>query len=240
MLRLTLIFLVAVTSAPGAVMMAMSYVGDSGNPDGGLGSRGGVSYDYYIGTYEVTNSQYTEFLNNKAASDPYSLYNTQMSSSTHGGISRSGTTGSYTYSTKVGMENKPVAFVSFWDAARFSNWLTNGQGNGDTETGVYLLNGNTSPNISAVNRNMTAWNAGGFAIPTEIDTIVMRGGSFEARGDQFLQPDYFNDQAPTNGSDVSFGFRVSSLEPIPEPAASALLVGLVGLIATIGRRMHLK
>ncbi|MBN2473064.1 MAG: SUMF1/EgtB/PvdO family nonheme iron enzyme, partial [Pirellulales bacterium] len=28
--------------------------------------------------------------------------------------------------------------VSFWDAARFCNWLHNGQGNGDTESGAYL------------------------------------------------------------------------------------------------------
>ena len=31
------------------------------------------------------------------------------------------------------MGNKPVNYVSFWDAARFANWLTNGQGSGGTE-----------------------------------------------------------------------------------------------------------
>jgi hypothetical protein len=32
-----------------------------------------------------------------------------------------------------------VNFVSIWDAMRFANWLHNGQGSGDTETGAYTL-----------------------------------------------------------------------------------------------------
>ncbi len=72
-----------------------------------------------------------------------------MNSSTHGGITRAGSSGSYTYSVKSGFGNKPVNFVSFWDAARFTNWLTNGQGTGDTETGAYdLTNGTAITNIT--------------------------------------------------------------------------------------------
>jgi len=37
-----------------------------------------------------------------------------------------------------------VTYVSWFDAARFSNWLVNGQGIGGTETGAYTLNGATS------------------------------------------------------------------------------------------------
>ena len=39
-------------------------------------------------------------------------------------------------------DNRPVNYVSFWDAARFSNWLHNGQGSGDTESGAYVNIGN--------------------------------------------------------------------------------------------------
>ena len=54
-------------------------------------SCGSVSYSYYISKYEVTNAQYAEFLNAKAASDPLGLYNTSMgSNATFGGITRSG------------------------------------------------------------------------------------------------------------------------------------------------------
>ena len=37
----------------------------------------------------------------------------------------------------------PVIFVSWYDALRFANWLHNGQGSGDTETGAYTLDGGT-------------------------------------------------------------------------------------------------
>jgi formylglycine-generating enzyme len=43
------------------------------------------------------------------------------------------------YSAKTDMGNKPVNFVTFYDSIRFANWLHNGQGSGDTETGAYTL-----------------------------------------------------------------------------------------------------
>jgi formylglycine-generating enzyme required for sulfatase activity len=56
-------------------------------------------------------------------------------------IIRNGISGNYSYSVASGYENRPVNYVSYWSAARFTNWLQNGQGNGDTETGAYTLNG---------------------------------------------------------------------------------------------------
>lgn len=121
-------------------------VGNAGNaadPSTGLGA---VGYEYQIGKYEVTNAQYAEFLNAKAATDTYSLYNPN-SAFVNLGINRSGSSGSYSYSVTTGMENRPVALVSWFDAARFTNWLANGQGAGDTETGSYTLNGAMSGTI---------------------------------------------------------------------------------------------
>jgi hypothetical protein len=60
-----------------------------------------------------------------------------------GGIEQTGADGSYSYSVKAGFENLPVTYVSFYDALRFANWLNNGQGSADTETGAYLLLGGT-------------------------------------------------------------------------------------------------
>ncbi|QYK49091.1 MAG: SUMF1/EgtB/PvdO family nonheme iron enzyme [Phycisphaeraceae bacterium] len=115
-------------------------IGNPGNaPDPFTGNLyGSVAYTYNIGQTEVTNAQYAAFLNAKAASDPFDLYNTNMAGSV-GGITRSGSPGSYTYSTVSGRANNPVNFVSFWDACRFANWLHNGQSDGDTETGAYTL-----------------------------------------------------------------------------------------------------
>ena len=116
---------------------------------------GSVPYGYRISKYEVTNTQYVEFLNAKAASDPLGLYNTSMTSSSDGGITRTGIAGSYGYSVKIGMADKPVNYVSFYDSVRFANWLHNGQGIGDTETGAYtLLGGTATPsNGTTVARN---------------------------------------------------------------------------------------
>jgi formylglycine-generating enzyme required for sulfatase activity len=118
-------------------------VGDPGNAcdpqvDGCYGS---VGYDYRIGKYEVTNAQYAEFLNAVAATDSYELYNTNMADTTTylGGITRSGSSGSYTYSAIGGRGEMPVGYVSFYDSLRFANWLHNGQGSGDTETGAYTI-----------------------------------------------------------------------------------------------------
>ena len=59
------------------------------------------------------------------------------------------------YTAKPNMGDKPVNFVSWYDAIRFANWLNNGQGDGDTETGAYtLLGGTPTPsNGSSITRN---------------------------------------------------------------------------------------
>ncbi|MBM4090418.1 MAG: formylglycine-generating enzyme family protein [Planctomycetes bacterium] len=99
---------------------------------------------YAIGKYEGTAGQHTPFLNAVAATDTYGLYNTSMTDTRGCQIVRSGSSGSYTYSVAADRANRPVNYVSFWDAARFVNWLHNGQGNGDTESGVYVNVGNQS------------------------------------------------------------------------------------------------
>ena len=118
------------------------------------GCFGGVAETYVIAKHEVTNAQYAEFLNAKAASDPFALYSVNMSAGV-GGITRSGSSWSFTYSVKPGREDMPVNWVSFYDALRFVNWLSNGQGSGDRETGAYtLLGGRPEPsNGTRVTRN---------------------------------------------------------------------------------------
>ena len=125
---------------------------------------GRVAYAYNIGKYEVTAGQYTTFLNAKAKTDTYGLYVVNMWSDVFGcKIRQSGTSGSYTYSVAADYANRPVNYVSFWDAARFTNWLSNGQGNGDTETGAYTLNGYNGNEGRTITRNSGAK----FFVPTE-------------------------------------------------------------------------
>ena len=61
-------------------------------------------------------------------------------------IKRTGTSGSYSYGVPSAWANRPVNFVSFWDACRFTNWMHNGQPTGlqdsaTTERGAYTLDG---------------------------------------------------------------------------------------------------
>ena len=143
---------------------------------------GGVDYAYNIGKYEVTAGQYAEFLNAVAATDTYGLYNAEMDSSPRGcQITRHGISGSYTYdfsggtievpgSTASDWENRPVGDVGWGDAARFTNWLHNGQGNGDTEDGAYNLSG-THPyyNPDGSISDLTALRAALTAVNREVD-----------------------------------------------------------------------
>jgi hypothetical protein len=108
------------------------------------GCYGAIAYDYQISKYEVTNAQYTEFLNAVADTDTNALYNPKMDSSFFGGITQSGSPESFSYSVKTGFADKPVGFVSFNDSLRFANWLQNGQltgaqDNTTTEDGAYTI-----------------------------------------------------------------------------------------------------
>ena len=63
---------------------------------------------------------------------------------------------------KAGFEDKPVVYVSFWDALRFSNWLNNGQGSGDTETGAYTIT------VDGITNNTVTRNPGAITfLPSE-------------------------------------------------------------------------
>jgi formylglycine-generating enzyme required for sulfatase activity len=131
-------------------------VGDPGNAADSTG-YGSVNYQYRIGQYEVSLTQYTAFLNAVAATDSYGLYNSIMASNLDiAGISRSGSSGSYNYSV-IGSGNRPVTYVSWFDAARFANWMNNGATIGaSTETGAYTLNG-ASSGVILKNPGATWW-----------------------------------------------------------------------------------
>jgi sulfatase modifying factor 1 len=186
----------AIAAAGANITIQTVTVGDVGNAADTTG-YGAVNYQYSIGRYEVTNAQYAAFLNAKAATDAYGLYNTDMAG-TSGGITRSGSSGSYTYSTVGGRENWAVNYVSFWDAARFSNWLQNGQGNGDTETGTYTLTASGITNNTVTRNPGSTWaiasedewykaayykggglNAGYWLYPTQSDSITTAMANYE-------------------------------------------------------------
>ncbi|MEI8195968.1 MAG: SUMF1/EgtB/PvdO family nonheme iron enzyme [Phycisphaerae bacterium] len=162
----------------GSASLTMVPVGNPGNAADPynphspyLGPFGSVGYTYNVGKYDVTAAQYTAFLNAVASTnDSYNLYNLSMATGNLAacGIIRTPVTGGYSYSVDTQHQNYPVNNVSWGDAARFCNWLSNGQptgieGNGTTETGSYTLNGVTDfGGLMAITRNPGAT----YVIPT--------------------------------------------------------------------------
>lgn len=176
----------------------MEYVtiGNPGNAADPLTGYGAVSYVYQIGKYEVTNAQYVEFLNAKGASNSGSIYNSNMAST---GITQVGSSGSFTYNVTGTLANRPVVFVSWFDAARFANWMMNGQGSGDMETGAYTLNGATSGIITA---NIGA----SVYIPTEDEWY--KAAYYSAANTSYSL--YPNGQNTISTADANYGNSVGS------------------------------
>ena len=166
-------------NAVGIINYELVSVGNPNNASDNTGF-GAVDHNYKIGKYEVTIAQYTAFLNAVATTDPYGLWNQSMLVASIQGISRTGTSGSYSYSvmntssfSTTSSANMPITGVSWFNAARFANWMANGQPSGvedstTTENGAYNLNGAKSGAAVAknpINPNTAA--APSYYIPTE-------------------------------------------------------------------------
>jgi sulfatase modifying factor 1 len=146
-----------VTPALAVINIDYVPVGNPGNAADTTG-YGAVAYAYQIGKYEVTNAQYGAFLNavDPSGANANGIYNTNMGSSSNarGGITyTAGAASGAKYTLRTSMGDKPVNYVSWYDAARFANWMMNGQGSGSTESGAYTLSGNTgiiTKNVGAI------------------------------------------------------------------------------------------
>ena len=157
---------VPVLAAP--ITYEMVTVGNPGNAnDTGGTQNGAVAYSYQIGKYDVTIGQYTSFLNaaDPNGTNPNGIYNSSMGTDLIiAGIAyTSGASAGSKYaviSNGGNSSNRPITYVSWFDAARFSNWMTNGQGSGSTETGAYTLGNATTGPAVAVNAGAA------FYIPT--------------------------------------------------------------------------
>ncbi len=131
-------FASAATITHGGTSIDMDFVtiGDPGNADDDTGC-GGVDYTYQIGTYEVTADQWAAVI----AAD-----------------SNVGNAGNWT-----GLQ--PNAGTSWYEAAKFCNWLTSG----DASLGVYTFTGSiTTPTGVTIDRSGAAATYGTiYYLPTE-------------------------------------------------------------------------
>jgi sulfatase modifying factor 1 len=158
-LAMMLVIALATAASADPITLEMVHVGNPGNaaytgnpviPEG----VGAVNHYYLIGKTEVTNTQYAAFLNAVGQTNTNGIYNANMGTSsagTFGGIVQSGTAGAYTYTVTSGFENKPVNWVTWFSAARFVNWLQNGQPvdatGASVNSGAYNVGSATSGNL---------------------------------------------------------------------------------------------
>lgn len=126
-----------------------------------------VNDEYRIMKYEVTIATYCDFLNAVAKIDIHNLYDKRMR------IVRDGFTTRFTYKPKKGYNNHPVTYINFFRAARFTNWLHNGNPDGKqikgvTEDGAYDMTGYMSTHSAAAKfwiPSVEEWNKAAYYDP---------------------------------------------------------------------------
>ena len=131
-------------------------IGDRSN-ESDTNQYGSVTYEYKVGTYEITNAQYADFLNAVAVRDPNGLYSSLMQ------INRFGEADNYFYIVKSGFENHPIVGVLYINALRFINWIHNKKPSGfqsrlTTEDGAYSIldDNDVLKSVATVTRNSWA------------------------------------------------------------------------------------
>ena len=213
----------ALSGTASAVNIDLVTVGNPGNaPDTRYATPGygAVGYTYQMGKFEVSAREYTAFLNAVAKTDPYGLYHTYMDPAVYVygcNIKQSGNSGNYTYTVGNGSPddvtnwgNRPVNCVTWGDAARFANWLTNDQKSGTltgdpaqdgplTEDGSYHLHGEmNNEEIMAVERIRGEDRLPGkkyYCLPTE---------------DEWYKAAYYNKGEETPGGELYWDYPTRS------------------------------
>ncbi len=152
-------FLGAVCAPSSAASFSWAAIGNTNNAADPATNLGSVTEVFQISKTEVTNAQYAEFLNgvDPTGGNALQLYANDMAG-TFGGILNNGAIDGARYLVKTGQGQEPVSNVSWFDSIRFINWLHNGQGNANTESGAYtLLGGTPTPsNAATISRHVDA------------------------------------------------------------------------------------
>jgi len=187
---------------------------------------GVVTYPYRINAYEITNSQYSVFLNSIATglSSISGLYKASMNTSDVGGIIRSGdgSTTAYSYHVKNNMENKPVVFVDYISSLRFINWLSNGAPSGTgvpigvTEYGSYTIGGGPGgTDLVTKNRDqnywlptLNEWHKAAYYSPLDVESDSQASCVVIRRGEPF---EYSNAEPFVSGTGLVAALTVSGL-----------------------------
>jgi len=181
---------------------------------------GAVDYEYRIGKYEVTAGQYCEFLNavDPNGSNAHGLYNDTNSYGCqitwNAGASTYDFTGAPSGSASD-WENRPVNYVSWYDAAMFANWLTTGsihQGAYDTSSSAGWGDSDAR-NYTGIDRAGAISTYGKvYVIPTEDEWYKAAyhkndedtGNYFDYPTSSNTAPGYVDDDGELSGTSIVF------------------------------------
>ncbi len=224
----------SVAPAYGEVIVDFAAVGHAGNAADTTGF-GAVNYNYGISKFEITCGQYVEFLN---AVDPTGANSLGLFGSFAGsafnnvGRIPERPDGSK-YST--GAPDLPVQNVSWYSAIRFVNWLNNGQGNADTETGSYtLLGGTATPaNALSITRNPGAT----IYLPTEDEWY--KAAYYNPQASSYFEYPTSSNTAPTasaptsNPNSANWGFGTGFLTPVGAYGGTVSPYGLFDMAGNV-------
>ena len=209
----TVAFVAAPSLVLGEVKTDVVRVGNAGNAADTSG-LGGTSYEFFMSKFVVTNDEYALFLNAVAKNgDPYGLYHPGMTFHKLGGITRHGAgteSSPFSYRVKPGMGSMPVNFVSYFDAVRFANWMTNGYLMSGTEWGSYTItdggpdSGNVGPRTGS----------GPWVVPTE---------------DEWYKAAYYDPAKNGNGGYWQYATRRDE-SPVP---AGRMLAGIIAEVGSL-------
>jgi len=262
-------FVVALTvmgTAPWpAVATEWVEIGNPGNLPDPLTGRGAVNYTYRISKHKVTQTEYMEFLNAVAATeDTHGLYESRMRSGHGCGIVFDGE--KYTLkppaegfgpggTSDYDFANKPIAYVSFFDAVRYVNWLHNGkpsglQGESTTENGAYNLSdltGGTHAVYGASGRNADAeywlptwdeWYKAAYYDPT---LNAGAGGYYLYPTSSNLPPDNNPPDLDSGNSanyNLATGIRAFAYTDVDAYAQSASPYGVLGMAGNVVEKIE--
>ena len=158
------------------ITLDLATVGNPGNRADPITGFGAVKETFQLSAKAITIELYTKFLNAVAKTGTNQLFNPLMQSDLNiAGIKRQGSSGNFRYSVinnSGSSKNRPITYVSWRDAARFANWMSNGQPRGaqnkrTTEDGAYNLRkyDTKAPPVNTINPN--TGRAPVFFIPSE-------------------------------------------------------------------------
>lgn len=203
---------------------------------------GCVEETFHIARFEITNAQYIEFLNAVARDgDPHELYprdeqgepidpigNLLQIIREENGPGGVGPPFSYRIE-RDDFAQWPVNFISWFDAARFVNWLENGQPDSDemadaTESGTYdlsLFAPTRNPDAKWVLPTLDEWSKAAYHDPVDPEANLVGFidyWTFPVQADEILCEDPFG-SGPTSANcalfDPDFIFAVGSYSMAP-------------------------